>query len=249
MPAIQLSIIYLIFALLISPTLLAEAVPPAQKWCDDAALSYKVTKVKSDDVLFVRKGPGVKYERVGSIPPDGLNVKITGPATQVGKSHWVPIQYQQLKGWVNRAFLTADCFANGLYNIPVNNYQTLELTAFTELFNQAVALEAPWTQNPIQLSLQFLGDFKGHTQAISHVYDSIKNPTQAEILVIRDGLLNDAVRGERYRLRLEKITRSVTRPDGEDPLEQTFWQLNSAEHTWRCWAHRGHTEFTAEPCQ
>jgi LysM repeat protein len=71
--------------------------------------SYHVVKVNAKDSLLIRFGPHVKYKKLGSIPHDGIKVKVTGPELTVGKSHWVPIEYQGISGWVNQGYLKSDC--------------------------------------------------------------------------------------------------------------------------------------------
>jgi len=71
--------------------------------------SYHVVKVKEKDSLLIRFGPHVKYKKLGSIPYDGTKIKITGPELAVGKSHWTPIEYQGITGWVNQGYLESDC--------------------------------------------------------------------------------------------------------------------------------------------
>lgn len=71
--------------------------------------SYHVIKITQKDSLLIRFGPHVKYKKLGSIPHDGTKIKITGPELAVGKSHWIPIEYQGITGWVNQGYLESDC--------------------------------------------------------------------------------------------------------------------------------------------
>jgi len=70
---------------------------------------YQVIKVQKGDVLVMRFGPAVKYRKISTIPYDTRGIEMTGPDIQIGKSRWVPIRYQQMEGWVNRAYLSDDC--------------------------------------------------------------------------------------------------------------------------------------------
>jgi uncharacterized protein YraI len=76
-----------------------------------AACDYRIVKVRSDDTLSVRSGPGVRYLKVGAIPFDGTGIQITGAQRKIGKSRWLPIKYQEIEGWVNRRYLAegANC--------------------------------------------------------------------------------------------------------------------------------------------
>ena len=66
---------------------------------------YKVTRVKSNDVLYIRPAPGNLKVVAGKIPPNASGIRITGSGKRVGKSIWVPISYKGQRGWVNRRFL------------------------------------------------------------------------------------------------------------------------------------------------
>lgn len=69
------------------------------------AAFYYVVYVSSDDVLNVRTGPGVDNPVIGVIPHDGTGIQITGSGTMVEDALWVPIQYQDITGWVNSRYL------------------------------------------------------------------------------------------------------------------------------------------------
>jgi hypothetical protein len=67
---------------------------------------YRVSGVKSNDVLYIRPQAGNLKVVAGRIPPDGKGIKIIGGNKKVGKSRWVYINYNGTRGWVNRNFLT-----------------------------------------------------------------------------------------------------------------------------------------------
>lgn len=81
----------------------AQLRPPSNQLSQDAL--HKVVNVRSNDVLNVRSGPSADTSIIGSIPPDGRGVEITGLGKQIGESYWVPIKYKQTTGWVNRYYL------------------------------------------------------------------------------------------------------------------------------------------------
>lgn len=66
---------------------------------------YKVIDVASNDVLNMRGGAGVDYDLVGSIPPQATGLLVTGAGQQVDGYTWVPVQYNNVNGWVNSRFL------------------------------------------------------------------------------------------------------------------------------------------------
>jgi hypothetical protein len=71
-------------------------------------ISYKVVGVANNDFLYIRPSAGNLKVKVGSIPPNGKGVIVTGSGKKVGKSVWVPILYKGKKGWVNSRFLAME---------------------------------------------------------------------------------------------------------------------------------------------
>jgi hypothetical protein len=66
---------------------------------------FAVVAVASDDVLNVRARPGVAHAIVGTIPYHGLDVEVHAGDQQVDGSWWVPVQYEEVSGWVNSRYL------------------------------------------------------------------------------------------------------------------------------------------------
>lgn len=91
--------------------IVAEGTTPAPEIVDsetrDAIASeYRVVFVEDDDVLNIRRGPGVEFRNVGQIQPGDRGVKVTGPGQVVIDSLWLPVEYEDVSGWVNGRFLT-----------------------------------------------------------------------------------------------------------------------------------------------
>jgi Bacterial SH3 domain len=63
-----------------------------------------VVGVSHDDVLNVRAGPGIAYEIVTTIDPEGT-VTATGEARDLGRSIWYRVGVGGTTGWVNASFL------------------------------------------------------------------------------------------------------------------------------------------------
>jgi uncharacterized protein YraI len=70
----------------------------------DAATTFRVVNVASDDVLNIRSGPNSSSPIVGSIPPDGRGVRIAGTCN----GRWCPVDFQGIRGWVNKQYLADD---------------------------------------------------------------------------------------------------------------------------------------------
>jgi len=71
--------------------------------------SYRIIKVKNDDMLWIRSEPSIDSHELGAIPYDGVDIQVTGEVEKIKKTRWVPIKYKGIEGWVNRAFLERDC--------------------------------------------------------------------------------------------------------------------------------------------
>lgn len=66
---------------------------------------FAVVGVYSDDVLNVRRRPGVSNPIAGTIPYFGRNVEVRAGVERADDAWWVPVRYEALNGWVNRSFL------------------------------------------------------------------------------------------------------------------------------------------------
>jgi len=75
--------------------------------------TYGVFRVRADDVLNVRIAPGVKSKAVGVLPHEARGIKVTGAGKSVGRDLWVPVQYQDVTGWVNQSYLFEEFTATG----------------------------------------------------------------------------------------------------------------------------------------
>lgn len=75
--------------------------PPSQ-----GGAPYTVVSVTNDDVLNVRSGVGIENPIVGTIPPAGMGVQLLGEGEEAADGAlWLPIQYQEVRGWVNSNYL------------------------------------------------------------------------------------------------------------------------------------------------
>ena len=63
--------------------------------------TYKVVHVSSWDVLNIRTGPSVQYQKIGAIPSGSACVIKSG--RKQGK--WHEVTYAQTTGWVHRYYL------------------------------------------------------------------------------------------------------------------------------------------------
>ncbi len=66
---------------------------------------YAIVGVDMQDTLNIRSDAGVSNSVVGTIPPDGTSILVTGEGVRRGKYVWLPIEYSGVNGWVNGIYL------------------------------------------------------------------------------------------------------------------------------------------------
>ena len=88
---------------------------------------------------------------------------------------------------------------------------------------------------PLEIVLKIMGEFEGSTQHISQVNEGSETPSVTRITVVRDGLMDDSVRGERWDITLERTTASV-------------WRIREVRRAWRCWRGEQLDRFATVSC-
>jgi hypothetical protein len=111
------------------------------------------------------------------------------------------------------------------------------LTALIDLPVAASVLIAT-SQNrgtsPVEVALGVAGTFEGARQLIVQTHASAESPSASRVIVIRDGLLDDAVRTERWDI---TVVRTTAGP----------WEAMEVKKSWRCWRAQA-AGFAAQPC-
>ena len=74
---------------------------------------------------------------------------------------------------------------------------------------------------PLAIALAVAGPFEGSTQHVIQINEGAEAPTASRVAVLRDGLLDDSVRGERWDVALERTA------DGA-------WRIKEVTRAWRC---------------
>ena len=91
-----------------APAPTTTTTPPVQT---DASLTdrlWAVVLVDGDDVLNVRTGPGVAFDKLTSFGATHNGIVLTGIKAEVGGSVWVEVETEDARGWVNKYFLTEE---------------------------------------------------------------------------------------------------------------------------------------------
>lgn len=74
---------------------------------------------------------------------------------------------------------------------------------------------------PVEIALKIVGEFAGSMQEIVQVNEGAESPSAARVTVLRDGLLDDSVRGDRWDVDLARTSAGA-------------WRIKSVKRAWRC---------------
>jgi len=83
--------------------------------------------------------------------------------------------------------------------------------------------------------MKIVGVFEGSTQHIIQVNEGGEAPSASRLTVLRDGLLDDSVRGVRWEISLEKTSAGV-------------WRIMQVKRAWRCWRGGQNDRFATASC-
>lgn len=103
-----------------------------------------------------------------------------------------------------------------LDQVPVAHMQSVAPATFA-----AAAAVAERGGTPIEIALAIAGAFDGATQQVIQVNAGSEAPSASHVTVLRDGLLDDSVRGERWEVTLKRT------PSGR-------WEISEVKRAWRC---------------
>jgi len=113
-----------------------------------------------------------------------------------------------------------------------------ELTSLIDLpvaGSVLVATSQPRGASPVDVALGVAGAFEGARQLIVQTNEGAESPSASRVTVIRDGLLDDAVRTERWDI---AVVRTAAGP----------WEAREVRKSWRCWRGAHTSGFAAQPC-
>ena len=117
-----------------------------------------------------------------------------------------------------------------LADVPVTTTTVLS----PEEYRAASALAAG-ASSPVDIALEVVGPFEGKTQHIIQDNEGSEAPSSAQVTVIRDGLLDDAISGERWDIALDKARSGV-------------WNIKEVKKAWRCRRGEHPDEFATLSC-
>jgi hypothetical protein len=120
--------------------------------------------------------------------------------------------------------------AGALADVKVIGTQRIAETQYAEA--KALALRGA---TPLDIALAVAGPFEGRTQHVIQVNEGAEAPTASRVTVLRDGLLDDSVRGERWDIALERTAEGV-------------WRIKEVGRAWRCRRGAQTDSFAATRC-
>lgn len=117
-----------------------------------------------------------------------------------------------------------------LADVPVASSRTVPAAEY-----KPASVLAARGATPVEIALRAAGRFEGVTQQIVQVNEGVEGPTASRVVVIRDGLLDDSVRGVRWDITLERTKTGA-------------WKIGEAKRAWRCRRGAETEQFVAGPC-
>lgn len=117
-----------------------------------------------------------------------------------------------------------------LADLKVVGMQRVEPARYAE----ATALAARGA-TPVDIALAVVGPFEGSSQHIIQVNQGVESPSASRVTVLRDGLLDDSVRSERWEVALQRTATGA-------------WSIGSVERAWRCRRGAQTDRFAATRC-
>ena len=135
------------------------------------------------------------------------------------------------------ASLAAASLSAGLSSEPApqkspERYETVATAESNRLAEEAAKKGEAWPQNPLLVALKFVGE-DGECSCRTIVIRRPEGRDTATVAITDEGLWDDSIRGEKYKLRLART------PSGT-------WKITEALKAWAC--RRGHADFSTEPC-
>jgi hypothetical protein len=118
-----------------------------------------------------------------------------------------------------------------LVDVPVADMKVLAPTEYRKASSLAARGAAP-----VDIALRVVGPFDGSTQHIIQTNEGVEAPSASRVTVLRDGLLDDSVRGDRWEVSLTRTAAGV-------------WKIAEVKRAWRCRRGGAVDQFAATLCR
>lgn len=130
--------------------------------------------------------------------------------------------------------MTSEIFDNDLYPEKPVLGQLIDVAPFNTEIENAIAHDAEWPTSPVLIVLKLLnGDAEVQNLKITLKQNHIEEPYKALVTLIRDGILDDSVKGDYYQ-----FVFSVR--------QDRTWRIDEIHRAFQCW--RENSGFQVEPC-
>jgi hypothetical protein len=119
---------------------------------------------------------------------------------------------------------------------PVESWEPVGVDEFNARIDGAVAAGAGWPSSPLSIALELLdGDAGARHVTVDQRRNRAEAADTTTIVIVRDGLLDDSVRGDWHRVVLRRL------PD-------STWRVHEVRRAFRC--QRGHhlNSYSSEWC-
>lgn len=192
----------------------------------------KVKDVAAGDVLNIREGASASTDIIGRIPANGQCIVTTGC-----EKKWCQVNYKGVNGWVAKNYTQVQsCQLRPSKQMTYASLLDIPVTSSLPIL-KAIGQVAESNQSAVDLSLKIVGTFQEASKQIIYQYnDSPESMDKTTVTIIRDGYLDDSVRGERWDIKLQKQSTGK-------------WRTSSVTVASRCWPGRGHEDYSKALCK
>lgn len=122
-----------------------------------------------------------------------------------------------------------------LQNVP-RSWSILDSEKYNLRVEEAIATNETWPQSPLLLVLHLIGgDVDIRSLVIEEVKTQSDGADSTRIMCIRDGFLDDSVRGDWHEIDLRRLS------DGT-------WRISALKVAIRCWRSENTDVYQKEPC-
>ena len=121
-------------------------------------------------------------------------------------------------------------------DVPVDSWREVDVALLNSRVDEAVEAGLDWPRSALYVTLNLLGgDADTRSLALSEVANRGEAPDTMVVVVARDGLLDDSVRGDWHRAVLYRAT------DGT-------WRLHEMRRAFRCYRGGSLDRYSAALC-
>ena len=126
--------------------------------------------------------------------------------------------------------------ADGPLDVPVDSWGEVDVVPLNSRVDEAVDAGLDWPGSALYVTLNLVGgDADTRSLALSEVANRGEAPDTMVVVVARDGLMDDSVRGDWHRAVLYRLT------DGT-------WRLHELRRAFRCYRGGSPDRYSADLC-